>query len=101
MRAKLFSIFFLLLISAMGSIPGEAGIITTVAGGGPYSGWGWEQHTPSLLLGDGGPATDASFNSPWGLTVDDQGNLYISDTNYRVRRVDSGTGIITTIAGNG
>src|ERR1022692_1287976 len=30
------------------------------------------------------------------------GNLYVADYwNYRIRRVDAGTGIITTIAGNG
>ncbi len=34
--------------------------------------------------------------------MDGAGNLYIADSvNYRVRRVDAGTGIITTVAGTG
>lgn len=52
--------------------------------------------------GDGGPATQAQFNLPWGLAVDGRGNLHISDSfNNRVRRIDAATGIITTFAGTG
>ncbi|OGU12706.1 MAG: hypothetical protein A2075_16850 [Geobacteraceae bacterium GWC2_58_44] len=68
----------------------ETGIITTVAGSGApgYS-------------GDNGPATGASLDYPSGLAVDSAGNLYISDLeNNRIRKVDAGTGIITTVAGN-
>jgi uncharacterized protein (TIGR03437 family) len=69
----------------------SSGIITTVAGSGTY-GFG----------GDGGPATKASFNAPSGLAFDASGNLFILDQgNQRIRRVDSSTGIITTVAGNG
>ncbi len=51
--------------------------------------------------GDGGPATSAQLSSPWGLAVDQAGNLYIADTgNYRVRKV-AVDGTITTVAGNG
>ena len=65
------------------------GIITTVAGTG-VSGYS----------GDGGLATAAQLNTPWGVAVDSSGNLFISDSgNYRIRRVSSG--IITTIAGTG
>ena len=67
-----------------------SGIITTVAGNGSggYS-------------GDGGPATSATLNNPYGLAVDAFGNLYISDSNNaRIRKV-SPSGIITTVAGNG
>jgi len=65
------------------------GTITTFAGGG------------SVPTGDGGPATAAQINGPFGLAVD-SANLYIGDTgNNRVRRVDLATGIITTIAGTG
>ncbi|HJU04208.1 MAG TPA: hypothetical protein VJ692_03585 [Nitrospiraceae bacterium] len=52
--------------------------------------------------GDGGPATDAMLNFPSAVAVDDHGHLYIADTrNHRVRKVDSTTGVITTIAGTG
>jgi uncharacterized protein (TIGR03437 family) len=51
--------------------------------------------------GDGGPAVNASLNSPGGMAFDSAGNLYIADTlNNRVRIVDP-TGIINTFAGNG
>lgn len=51
--------------------------------------------------GDGGPATSAPLNSPQGLALDSEGNLYIVDTlNDRVRRVDL-EGTITTFAGSG
>jgi RHS repeat-associated protein len=64
------------------------GIITTVVGNGG-----------SGYSGDGGPALAAEVNSPWGLAIDSQGNLYIV-SDYRIRKVDS-NGIITTIAGDG
>lgn len=52
--------------------------------------------------GDGGLAVDAKLNGPEGVFVDLHGNIYIADTwNHRIRKVDSKTGIIKTIAGNG
>ena len=52
--------------------------------------------------GDGGPATSASLGFPYGVATDAAGNLFFSDViNFRIRRVDPVTGIITTIAGNG
>ena len=52
--------------------------------------------------GDGGPATGAKFNQPYGVALDSVGNLFIADSgNSRVRRVDARTGIITTVAGSG
>lgn len=66
-------------------------IITTVAGNGSR-GFG----------GDGGLAIQASLNRPTGITLDSIGNIYISDAfNYRLRKVTSSTGLISTIAGNG
>jgi sugar lactone lactonase YvrE len=66
-----------------------SGIISTVAGGG------------NGALGDGGPATSATLQSPWGVAVDASGNLYIADfLASRIRKV-SASGIITTVAGNG
>jgi PKD repeat protein/sugar lactone lactonase YvrE len=50
--------------------------------------------------GDGGPATAAQLNGPAGLDFDAAGNLYLADTgNQRIRKVEQGTGIITTVAG--
>jgi sugar lactone lactonase YvrE len=51
--------------------------------------------------GDGGPAVNASLNTPGAIAVAPDGSLYIADKkNLRVRRVDPG-GIITTVAGTG
>ena len=52
--------------------------------------------------GDGGPADKASMNWPHEVRRDSQGNLFIADTrNHVIRRVDTETGFITTIAGTG
>jgi sugar lactone lactonase YvrE len=52
--------------------------------------------------GDGGPATAATLNAPQRLQVDSLGNVYVADTgNNAVRRIDEGTGGISTVAGNG
>ncbi len=67
------------------------GVITTVAGNGTggYS-------------GDNGPATAAQIFYPNGVAVDAAGNLFIADyTNSRIRMVNAGTGVITTVAGDG
>ena len=64
------------------------GIITTVAGGG------------SAYPGDGGAATNANVATPWGVSCDASGNIYIVSSDNRVRRVDT-NGTITTVAGNG
>ncbi len=51
--------------------------------------------------GDGGPATEAQLDSPYGLALDAQGNLYIADLgNARIRRVGL-DGTIATVAGGG
>jgi secreted PhoX family phosphatase len=77
---------------------GTNGIITTVAGYGymiPISG------NPEGYSGDGGAATNARLFSPWGVTLDASGNLFIADVgNGRIREVRT-DGIITTVAGNG
>jgi len=52
--------------------------------------------------GDGGPATAAQLNRPQGIFVTPDETMYIADTdNHRIRKVDGGTGVITTVAGNG
>ncbi|HEV7279253.1 MAG TPA: hypothetical protein VGN57_03490 [Pirellulaceae bacterium] len=54
------------------------------------------------LSGDGGPATEASFNAPHEIRRDGAGALYIADSfNHVVRKLDPRTGIVTTIAGTG
>jgi sugar lactone lactonase YvrE len=75
-----------------------SGIITTVAGNGTYCA---DSTTP---CGDGGLATAASLSSfnGLGVAVDSARNVFIADVgDYRIRRVDAATGIITTVAGNG
>jgi streptogramin lyase len=72
-------------------VDAASGVITTVAGNGEKG-----------FSGDGGPAVDAALNEPYGVVVDRAGNLYIADRlNRRVRRVDAGSGTITTLAGTG
>lgn len=61
------------------------GIIQTIAGDGTAGN-----------SGDGGPATRARLDGPWGLAVDSTGNLYIADTAQDVIRKVSTTGVITT-----
>ncbi|MHB8303771.1 MAG: Ig-like domain repeat protein [Acidobacteriaceae bacterium] len=66
-----------------------SGNVTVVAGNGSggYS-------------GDGGPATDATLNSPIALALDPAGNLYIADLgNYVIRKLNASTGIINTVVG--
>ncbi|MBC5773665.1 cadherin-like beta sandwich domain-containing protein [Pontibacter sp. KCTC 32443] len=68
---------------------GTNGIISTIAGYGQgYS-------------GDGGQAVNALFNTPWGLTFDKNGNLFVADyNNHRIRKIST-NGVVTTVAGTG
>lgn len=52
--------------------------------------------------GDGGLAVEAAMNEPYEVRFDAAGNLFVVEMrNHIVRRVDSVTGIITTVAGTG
>ena len=52
--------------------------------------------------GDGAHASEAQFSYIYGVTTDKAGNLYVGDEmNYRIRKIDLATGIVTTIAGTG
>lgn len=64
---------------------------TTVAGNGQRA-----------YSGDGGVATAAALNMPHEIQFDAAGNLYIAERdNHVVRKVDRGSGIISTLAGTG
>ena len=54
----------------------------------------------SGFAGDGGPATAAQFNTPYGVAITPAGDLIIADaSNRRVRRIDGRTGTVSTIVG--
>lgn len=72
-------------------VAANTGTITTIVGTGVAG-----------FSGDGGSATMARLDLPTSLAVDVAGNVYVADTdNHRVRRIAAGTGLITTVAGNG
>jgi GT2 family glycosyltransferase/DNA-binding beta-propeller fold protein YncE len=51
--------------------------------------------------GDGGPAIEAWLDTPGGIVVAPEGDLYLADSNNHViRRVDAANRTITTVAGN-
>ena len=65
--------------------------ITTIAGTGTA---GYD--------GDGGPATAAQLSAPVDVETDAAGNVYVADRdNSAIRRIDVGTGTISTVAGDG
>jgi len=79
------------------TIAPASGTIATLAGTGTT----YVQNIGSNV-GDGLAATGAALNTPSGVAVDGNGNLYIADyNNSRIRKVAASTGIITTVAGNG
>ncbi len=66
------------------------GLISTVAGTGA-----------AAFSGDGGIATSATLDQPWGVATWPDGSFYIADmSNNRIRKVDAG-GMISTLAGTG
>jgi hypothetical protein len=63
------------------------GVVSTFAGKSDVSG-----HVD-------GPAADARFNGANGLAIDEDGNLYVSETrNHTIRKI-SPAGVVTTVAG--
>ncbi len=65
-------------------------LVTTIAGTGERG-----------FDGDGGPATAAKLNEPYGVTVGRDGKVFFADRlNGRVREI-APDGTITTLAGNG
>jgi NHL repeat len=71
-------------------VDAATGLITTVAGGDAHA-----------FGGDGGPALLATLNAPDSVDLDARGNIYVAEYENRVRRIDSTTGVITTVVGTG
>ena len=68
-----------------------AGRISTVAGSGQKG-----------YAGDGGPATKALLNEPYEIRFDNDGSMYFVEMqNHLVRKVEKGSGVISTVAGTG
>ena len=89
--------FYMKMYSVLRRVDARTGAVVTVAGGGEY--------IPADAIhfsGDGGPATEARFGALNGIALDAEGNLFVSDwDNHRVRRIDTQTGIVTTLVGTG
>ena len=69
----------------------KSGMMTTVAGCGRKG-----------YSGDGGAAIAAQLNEPYEVRFDSHGNMiFVEMQNHVVRKVDTKTAIISTIAGNG
>jgi len=64
-----------------------AGVVTTLAGTAGVSG----------SANGTGPAS--SFNSPSGVAVDKNGNVYVADTGNNTIRVITASGVVSTLAG--
>ena len=66
---------------------GESGQVLTLAGTGQAG------------MIDGFPS-EAAFNNPQGIALDNRGNLWVVDTmNHTIRRINTQTGMVETIAG--
>lgn len=77
-----------------------SGIMTTVVGFPTGCTNGICSPGKAGYLGDGGPATKAELDQPYGVAFDGAGNLYIADTmNNAIRKVGATSGIIETVAG--
>ncbi len=69
-------------------IEASTGLMRTIAGNGA-----------AAHAGDGGPATQASLNDPFGIAYDSMGNLFIGDSLNHCIRIVTPDGIIDTFAG--
>lgn len=72
------------------------GIISSIVGS-PSSLWSGN----CGLAGDGGPASAALINGPFGISIDPSGNIFFSDKgNNLVRMISASSGNIYTVAGS-
>jgi sugar lactone lactonase YvrE len=77
-------------------VDAKSGIITTIVGnGGPVN--GYEGYNHGRSCGDGGKAIDACLNTPYGIELDDAGDLFIAEGGT-IRKVEAATGTINTFA---
>jgi DNA-binding beta-propeller fold protein YncE len=75
------------IVISSGAVTTVAGLATDGAGVGAFA-------------DDTG--TSARFNRPYGITIDNSGNLYVADSNNnRIRKIVISTGEVTTFAGSG
>ncbi len=79
-------------------VDATSGTITTIAGnGGPVN--GFERYGHGTFCGDGGPAITACLNTPYGVVVDNDGNIFVSEFHARLRKIDT-NGVISTYEPN-
>ncbi len=72
--------------------PGTGTSAVTTVGGNGADGYS----------GDGGPATAAQISQPFGIVIGPDDALYVCEVgSHVIRRIDSETGVISTVAGTG
>lgn len=75
----------------------EKQTVKLIIGTGEYGYLGNGEIASKARLG-GNP--DVTFDGPWSLALDEEGNIYVGDTqNHVVRMVEKSSNIISTIAG--
>src|SRR5262249_25044619 len=69
-------------------VDAKTGVIRNYAGGGQDP--------------DGSPATKVQLGGPWGLAINQDGDLYIAEIySQQIRKVSAATGLITAVVGTG